>query len=134
MRTLLLIILLSLTACASKEFVNTSSIDLKNAFPGGAKQEFVPGTEDLPLYHGFKAEKGNVAYDSVDGRIIDASFVSRTVQTENVRSYYDLTLPQLGWNKLEYQTYERAGEMLRLNILRQEDKVLLKVHIRPAAS
>lgn len=119
-----------LSACA-EEYVKTSKTE--DNFPGIAKQEYVPGTEDIPLYNGFIASKDdNINYDSADGRIIDATFKRDGVLASNVRMFYDVTLPQLGWNKKQYQIYERDGETLRLNILEKDGQTFLTFAIRPS--
>ncbi len=122
--------LLFLTSCA-EHYVKTSAVI--DHFPGLAVQKYVPGTEDLPLYHGFNlAKNGHLSYDSTRGRIIDAQFHSRLAKAADVRKFYELTLPQLGWNLQEYQIYEREGEVLRLNILEKNGHTSLKVAIRPS--
>jgi hypothetical protein len=96
------------------------------------KHEFVAGTEDVPLYQGFTAVAGgDVSYDSVDGRIIDATFTSNKAKSADVIAFYETTLPQLGWNKKESKLYERDGEALSLDIIEKKGKTLLKFSIRP---
>ncbi len=127
-----LILPLVLTSC-SRHFEKTSQVI--ESFPGLAHQEYVSGIEDLPLYFGFDAEEnGTVSYDSADGRIIDAAFSSKKVAANDVRKFYDETLPQLGWKKVEYQVYRREGETLKVNILEQNGNTSLKFQIRPAVS
>ena len=127
-RIVLLTILLLMTACAN----GVDIASLPKELPGTAKQKYLVGTEDVPLYFGFTpTEEGNVSYDSTDGRIIDGSFVSTTEKASDVRKFYEESLPQLGWQKMQYQLYKRDGEILRLNILEKDNKTHLKFSIRP---
>ena len=127
----LFITVLQLSSCADYY----TKTDTAENFPGAAKQEYVPGTEDIPVYHGFMAINDNImAYDSVSGRIIDAVFYSENVPVRNVQEFYDTTLPQLGWSKQKSQIYERDGEKLKLNIIERSGKTLLKFTIRPNIS
>ena len=124
------IAILFVVACAD----NFAKIDqIKQQFPGVAKQEYVKGTEDLPIYYGFKAKEDSlVSYDTTSGRIIDAEFYSNTVSVIDVRNFYKMTLPQLGWVLKEFQIYERDGEILKLNIVEKEGKTLLRFNIIPS--
>jgi hypothetical protein len=133
-KALLISIALLLTACA-QDFVLTSQNKLKEQFPGIAKQEYVAGTEDMPVYYGFMAqEEKAVSYDTTDGRILDAEFYSKVVSADDVRKFYNTTLPELGWSMREYQIYERDGEILKLSVLEKGGKTILKFNIRPSVS
>lgn len=130
MRLFILVLALILSACA----VTDDKQPVPPEIPGIAKQEYVPGTEDIPVFFGFKAvENSLLSYDSVDGRIIDVEFSSDKTSAKNVRNFYEVTLPQLGWHKRQYQIYEREGEVLKLNILEKNNLTFLKFTIRPSA-
>jgi hypothetical protein len=97
-------------------------------------QQYVDGTEDLPVYAGFVVNKdGNISYDSVDGRIIEASFYSPKASINAVRKFYNDTLPQLGWSKKD-NVYERDGETLKVSIFQKSGNTLLTLSIRPKLS
>lgn len=126
----LLLVTFAISACAD---MNKDKLPVED-MPGIAKQQYVPGTEDIPLFFGFDfIEDQELSYDSYDGRIIDAEFYSKTADASNVRKFYEETLPQLGWSKRQYQIYERDGEILKLNILQQNNGTILKFKIRPRA-
>ena len=102
--------------------------------PVANMQEYVSGVNDLPLYHGFELQGGgdSVSYDSMAGRLIDAKYISKTANIENVRSFYDSTLPELGWNKISGESFVRDGEVLKVNVNRGEEGVELKITVRPS--
>ena len=95
---------------------------------------FVEGVEDLPLMDGLEAEPGSaIVFDKPDGRIVEAFATGRVGRAEAV-SFYETTLPQLGWSEADPKTkaaqkgglaFARDGETLRLEF--RETKGLLRV-------
>jgi hypothetical protein len=140
-KLLFILLLLPLTSCL-EDYTKTHD---PNGGPdtfinNGVKLEkpnttqYVDGTEDLPVYSGFVVNKdGNVSYDSVDGRIVEASYSSPKASIVEVRKFYDETLPQLGWNK-KNNVYERDGETLKVNISQKSGNTMLTLSIRPKLS
>ncbi len=81
------------------------------------------GFEDLPLMDGLKqSEDLPVSFDSPGGRIIEAYAQSDRIEKQKVMDFYDKTLPQLGWSRLEKETkpssfsYTREGEKLTISV------------------
>jgi hypothetical protein len=84
------------------------------AAPGHA-QQFVPGTEDVPLMKELAPVKGSdIVFDKPEGRIIEASARGKVTKAA-VRSFYASTLPQLGW-KPSGESWTRETETLHLDI------------------
>jgi hypothetical protein len=84
------------------------------AFPARA-DEFVAGTEDLPLMPGLEAVAGkNLVFDEPEGRIVEAETHGRLARAK-VRAFYAATLPQLGWSGAGADRWRREGEMLRID-------------------
>jgi hypothetical protein len=78
-------------------------------------QQFVAGTEDVPLMAGLKTvEAKSLVFDKPEGRIVEAE-ARGTVARAKVRDFYDATLPQLGWRAAGRDAWRREGEMLRLS-------------------
>lgn len=97
-------------------------------------QQYVPGTEDLPVYKGFKlSDRKNIAYDSESGRIVDAVYTSSNANEEDVKNFYKKTLTQLGWNEKGNLSYVREGEVLKLLISKNKGITTLTFAIRPVA-
>jgi hypothetical protein len=77
-------------------------------------QQFVPGTEDVPLMRELAPVKdSDIVFDKPEGRIIEASARGK-VSKAAVRSFYASTLPQLGW-KASGESWTRETETLHLD-------------------
>jgi len=77
-------------------------------------QQFVPGTEDVPLMRELAPVKGSdLVFDKPEGRIIEASARGKVTRAA-VRSFYASTLPQLGW-KASGESWTRETERLHLD-------------------
>jgi hypothetical protein len=77
-------------------------------------QQFVPGTEDVPLMKELKPVDGSdLVFDKPEGRIIEASARGKVTKAA-VRSFYASTLPQLGW-KVAGESWTRETETLHLD-------------------
>ena len=77
-------------------------------------QQFVPGTEDVPLMRELAPVKdSDMVFDKPEGRIIEASARGKVTKAA-VRSFYASTLPQLGW-KASGESWTRETETLHLD-------------------
>lgn len=78
-------------------------------------EEFVPGTEDLPLMPGLAAIDGSsLVFDKPEGRIVEAQAQGQ-VARKAVRQFYAATLPQLGWSAAGNNIWRRDAERLKLD-------------------
>lgn len=90
---------------------------------------FVDGFEDLPLMPGLAVdEEAALLFDKPSGRIAEA-VAGGPVPASEIRSFYDATLPELGWRPVESEgrdllLFRRSDEMLRIEI-RDEKRVRL---------
>jgi hypothetical protein len=77
-------------------------------------QQFVPGTEDVPLMRELAPVKdSDLVFDKPEGRIIEASARGKVTKAA-VRSFYASALPQLGW-KISGESWTRDTETLHLD-------------------
>lgn len=77
-------------------------------------QQFVPGTEDVPLMRELAPVKdSDLVFDKPEGRIIEASARGKVTRAA-VRTFYASTLPQLGW-KASGESWTRETETLHLD-------------------
>jgi len=81
--------------------------------PLQAQGAFISTLEDLPLMPGLNEEEGGMVFDSPSGRIVEA-FATGNVSQGEVLSFYEDTLPQLGWRSLGNHVYKRENEILKL--------------------
>jgi hypothetical protein len=76
--------------------------------------EFVPGTEDLPLMQGLVPVAGSsLVFDKPEGRIVEAQATGKLARADVVR-FYAQTLPQLGWSAAGTDLWRRESERLRI--------------------
>ena len=98
-----------------------------------AQTAFVPGFEDLPLAPGLTVQDEPVAFVTPSGRIIEST-TDLTGPSKDVLSFYETTLPQLGWVKQTAQRYHRDGETLVVDILDEAGREYVVFRLTPADS
>jgi hypothetical protein len=77
--------------------------------------EFVSGTEDLPLMPGLNPVAGSsLVFDKPEGRIVEAQATGKLTR-EDVTRFYAQTLPQLGWSAAGTNLWRRESERLKLD-------------------
>ena len=134
-KTIILIAAILLLQSCARELVKTSKNKIIDKLPQKIEQEYVSGIEDMPVYYGFKEQEGaNVSYDTTNGRIINAEFYSADASASDVKLFYEATLPQLGWNVVKPDIYQRDGETLELIITQKNGQTSLRFKIRPSVS
>jgi|SRR5882762_5334574 hypothetical protein len=79
-------------------------------------QQFVSGTEDVPLMKELAPVKGSdLVFDKPEGRIVEATARGK-VTRDAVRGFYASTLPQLGWaTAISSDSWTRETETLHLD-------------------
>ena len=99
--------------------------------PLAAQDGFIAGVEDLPLMPGLSeiADAGLV-FDKPSGRIVEA-FAEGAVSRQAVESFYDSTLPQLGWNPQPDRTFQREGERLLIKVREGAEGVTVEYRLSP---
>ena len=129
--SILFLCLTTLIAC--NQAPNTQK-SLQRFFTEEIQTRYVVGTEDVPLYEGFIEDSNQTAaYDTVEGRIVEAVY-SRSASSANmtdIRNFYTVSLPQLGWQKQTSSRYTRDGEQLNYSLTKEENHLILKFTIRP---
>jgi len=77
--------------------------------------EFVPGTEDLPLMQGLVPVPGSsLVFDKPEGRIVEAQATGNLARAAVAR-FYAQTLPQLGWKSSGTNLWRRESERLQID-------------------
>jgi hypothetical protein len=94
----------------------------------GQGSAYVAGIPDLPLMPGLKElPDSGLVFDKPGGRIVDA-LAQGSMTPQSVITFYDQTLPQLGWQREGRGTYLREGERLEIDLGR--DARSTTVHFR----
>lgn len=79
--------------------------------------DYLTAISDLPLASGLTELKDKTTvFDAPVGKIVTA-YATGQVKAEDVRSFYDSTLPQLGWQVGSSGTYHRKAETLKIDVL-----------------
>ncbi len=83
--------------------------------------DYLTAISDLPLAAGLAEQKDKTTvFDAPVGKIVTA-YASGTVKAADVLSFYDATLPQLGWQQAGSGTYHRKAETLKIDVLGGQD-------------
>lgn len=95
------------------------------------KAAFVAGFEDLPMMPGMiQAGGDSVSFDTPSGRFVEVYVETAKADKAAVESFYDRTLPQLGWKKKNSAAkgfaFTREGEELFFTVDGKTVRVELK--------
>lgn len=83
----------------------------------------MPGLEELPDL--------TLSYDKPEGQIIESWAATGALTSSDIESFYQTTLPQLGWRPAGKNSYARQGEYLKLGFEAVEGENFLKITIMP---
>ncbi|HWI29202.1 MAG TPA: hypothetical protein VN668_19660 [Stellaceae bacterium] len=93
--------------------------------------EFVAGTEDVPLMPGLQPVPGSaLTFDKPQGRIVEAQARGKVTRAA-VHAFYAQTLPQLGWKPAGSNSWRREGETLRLDFHDAENALAVGFTLSP---
>ncbi|MEE8559362.1 MAG: hypothetical protein V3S88_01475 [Alphaproteobacteria bacterium] len=97
----------------------------------GAKEAFLAGLEDVPLMPGLaEIEDAGVVFDKPEGRIVEA-YARGELSASQVLSFYNATLPQLGWRAESGGRFRREGEVLRLAFTTAGKRLTVRFSLSP---
>ena len=86
-------------------------------------EEFVAGTEDVPLMPGLRPlPNSDVVFDKPEGRIVEARAEGQTTR-DKVEAFYAASLPPLGWKPAGRDVWQRDAERLRLDFAAARGKL-----------
>ncbi len=93
--------------------------------------DFVAGTEDVPLMPGLTAIAGSsLVFDKPEGRIVEAQAAGKVTRGA-VHAFYARTLPQLGWQASGADQWRREGEALRLDFKGRDGELTVGFTLSP---
>ncbi|WP_420346010.1 hypothetical protein [Pelagibius sp.] len=96
-----------------------------------APARYVAGVADLPLMPGLtERPEDGLVFDKPGGRIVEA-FATGPLTWQEVRDFYESTLPQLGWKPDRGGGYLREGERLQLSATEAPGAVTVKFRLFP---
>lgn len=98
-----------------------------------ASEDFVQGSEDIPLLVGMeKISEDSLGFDSDSGSIMSSSYATK-IDLERVKNFYRKTLPHMGWrvvkSNLGKLKFRREKEKLEIDFVKQNDKEVVRFFI-----
>jgi hypothetical protein len=79
--------------------------------------DYLSAVDDLPLAAGLTEQKDKTTvFDAPVGKLVTA-YATGTVKAADVVTFYDTTLPQLGWTQTASGTYHRKAQTLKIDVL-----------------
>ncbi len=94
---------------------------------------FVAGVTDVPLMPGLRAiPETTLVFDKPDGRLVRAAARGDGDQAA-LWTFYDETLPQLGWRRLGRGHFFRDGENLRISVEKNDSILIVRFAIAPGS-
>lgn len=123
------LLVLLFSSCAVKEFNNfkqpESLVNQKN-IKMEVSHDFVQGSEDVPLLVGMeKIFEESLGFDSASGSIMSSSYESE-INAEKIKSFYQKTLPQMGWKIKKTDSkklvFKRENENLEIELYSENNK------------
>ena len=80
----------------------------------------------------FELEEQTLSFDKPQGRIIEVYAALNGPRYDQVQEYYSAILPQFGWGKSADNAFYRAGEVMEISLITDQEHPLVKFLIRPS--
>lgn len=88
---------------------------------------------DMPIMEGLiELTEQTVVFDKPEGRIVESVAAMGQKNPQSVLKYYDDTLPQLGWARIEDRTFRREQEFLKIALETSQGQNFLRLTVAPA--
>lgn len=132
---LLLSLCLFAISCSLKHQIK-SEVKKAESIKIKPSQEFVQGSEDIPLIDGMeKVFDESLGFDSSSGSIMSSTYETKN-NLEEVKKFYLETLPQMGWKSSKKKNakvfFKRENEELEIETIKEGEKNLVKFFISSA--
>ncbi len=88
-------------------------------------QGFLPKTEDIPLMEGLNQIEEVASFDNPGERLVIISAES-TVSEQEILSFYQKTLKNLGWKQITSHTFKRDADRFQIDMKAQKNKVQIQ--------
>lgn len=99
---------------------------------GAAAPVFFEALYDVPVMPGLEELKDQaMLFDKPDGKIASVVAASRALSAADVASFYEATLPQLGWKKTTQNQYVRGDDRLVMEITRTPPLTVIQFTLSP---
>ena len=97
---------------------------------------FFASNQDIPVMPGLtELEARSFSYDKPEGEITEIVARMHGVSAEEVLFYYEVTLPQFGWGKVnkvyDHASFYREDQYLDISFVKEDATQLVKIMVRP---
>jgi len=97
-----------------------------------AAPQFLQMLHDVPLMPGLsEMTERAMVFDKPGGRIGSAAAFSDTLPVQQIRAFYDETLPRLGWRKIAANAFVREQEQLWISVSVENGYQVVNFQLEP---
>ena len=92
--------------------------------------DFVYGLDDIPVYKDMTyVENSNVLFDKINGRFVSSEMIGN-YKINDIKEFYTSVLPNLGWEKVNENLFQRGGEFLEIELKSDDDlsKIIFSIY------
>lgn len=108
---------------------------LSVGYAHAAEEKFLQTAMDIPLMEGTEElPEEAVIFDKPEGRFVETLVALKDENETKTQSFYQRTMPQLGWTMIRENLFSREGETLQMSFETHEGAKYLKFVIAPAAT
>jgi hypothetical protein len=103
--------------------------------PTGVQAEgsrFFTELADIPVMPGlFELVDETMIFDKAEGRVVESAAASETKNSNEIKAFYNQTLPQMGWVRVREGVFQRGAEQLHLTIETRGNLRILRLSLTP---
>ncbi len=93
---------------------------------------FFSSLQDIPVMPGLiEVEEQSFSFDKPEGKITEVTALLGDLHENQVIYFYQATLPQFGWGKVNDLEFFRNGEYLKISFDHDSIDKVVKIMIRP---
>lgn len=128
------ITILTITACAKSNNQQPTgvSMDSANADNDQDDNQYVAGSDDVPLFAGLVAlDEEDTSFDTMSGNIAISTYVGNFTE-QQIKDFYDKSLPQMGWKMINGKGklfYKRDNDRLEISFKVKKNQLHVKFFI-----
>ena len=95
--------------------------------------QFFSALDDVPLMSGLEElPDATVLFDKPEGRIIESLAYMHDIQEQELLDFYNATLPEFGWGRIEENRFFRKKEYLEIYFENEDNTPLVRIMIKPS--
>ena len=103
------------------------------ADPSKPVPEFFEALQDVPLMPGLvELDEPSFSFDKPEGGITEGVARIDGAGRDQVLQFYQATLPQFGWGKVNASEYYRHNEHLEITFEHEQQSEIVRIMIRPS--